>query len=198
MLSLRGGIKRCRSSDTRAGTGLVRRHGLLVSSLGQELKDALKDWQLVPTEKLKQWRMWAQQNNTEHLIRSISIYLADEAITMGANQCIYCFCFRGKASRSCTCSCHKTMNLILPLKRCYFEQIRDGVKPEEYRLMTPFWRKRLEGKTFEQIILTLGYPKADDEERRLIKPWRGYVVKQITHPHFGPEPVNVFAIRVAP
>lgn len=45
-------------------------------------------------------------------------------------------------------------------------------------------------------MLTLGYPKRDDTERRPIRPWRGYRVTTITHPHFGPEPVQVFAIDV--
>lgn len=86
--------------------------------------------------------------------------------------------------------------LILPLKREYFDQIKRGEKPEEYRLDTPYWRKRLEHRHYGRIILTLGYPKADDHERRIIKPWRGYVMRTIQHPHFGPEPVRVFAINV--
>lgn len=87
-------------------------------------------------------------------------------------------------------------DLVLPLKACYFNEIKAGTKPEEFRLVTPFWRRRLEGRTFDRIVLTLGYPKRDDTERRLIRPWRGYRVTTITHPHFGPEPVQVFAINV--
>ena len=87
--------------------------------------------------------------------------------------------------------------LHLSLKRCYFEQIRDGSKPEEYRLCTPFWRRRLEGQTFDRIVLTLGYPPAGDSSRRLELPWRGYAIKTLTHPHFGNSPVQVFAINVA-
>lgn len=86
--------------------------------------------------------------------------------------------------------------LHLPLKAEYFNAIRDGTKPEEYRLCTPYWRKRLEGRVYDSIALTLGYPSAHDAGRRLVRPWRGYTVKTITHPHFGPEPVEVFAIRV--
>ena len=86
--------------------------------------------------------------------------------------------------------------LTLPLKREYFEQIRDGTKPEEYRLYTPFWRKRLEGRHYDSIVLTLGYPAKADTARRLKRPWRGYTIKTITHPHFGPNPVRVFAINV--
>jgi hypothetical protein len=87
-------------------------------------------------------------------------------------------------------------DLYLSLKAEYFDAIRDGTKPEEYRLCTPYWRKRLEGRVYDSIALTLGYPTAGDAARHLHRPWRGYTVKTITHPHFGPEPVEVFAIRV--
>lgn len=86
--------------------------------------------------------------------------------------------------------------LTIPVNGIYFDQIRAGTKAEEYRLVTPFWTKRLVGRSYDQIVLTRGYPKADDASRRLVKPWRGYVVKTITHPHFGPDPVEVFAIDV--
>lgn len=88
------------------------------------------------------------------------------------------------------------MKLTLPLKAEYFNAIRDGSKPEEYRLVTPYWRKRLEGRSYDGIVLTLGYPAANDTSRRLEKPWRGFRQTTITHPHFGPEPVEVFAIDV--
>lgn len=87
--------------------------------------------------------------------------------------------------------------LILPLKREYFDAIRAGAKAEEYRLCTPHWRKRLEGREFDQVVLTLGYPARDDKARRLVRAWRGFTVKTITHPHFGTEPVEVFAIDVS-
>lgn len=86
--------------------------------------------------------------------------------------------------------------LVLPLKAEYFNSIKAGTKPEEFRLCTPFWRKRLEGKTFSSIVLTLGYPSRNDTERRLVLPWRGMRETTITHPHFGPDPVRVFAINV--
>lgn len=88
------------------------------------------------------------------------------------------------------------MKLTLPLKAEYFNAIRDGEKPEEFRLVTPYWRKRLEGRSYDGIVLTLGYPAADDTARRLEKPWRGFRQTTITHPHFGPEPVEVYAIDV--
>lgn len=91
-------------------------------------------------------------------------------------------------------------DLILPLKREYFEAIRDGSKTEEYRLCNAYWHKRLVQSfaRFDRIVLTLGYPAKDNHERRLIRPWQGFVRKTITHPHFGPHPVEVYAIKVAP
>lgn len=87
-------------------------------------------------------------------------------------------------------------DLILPLKRIYFEQIAAGTKPEEFRLATPYWKKRLMGRRYDRIVLTLGYPARDDTARRLVLPWRGCRMTTITHPHFGPDPVQVFAISV--
>lgn len=86
--------------------------------------------------------------------------------------------------------------LTLPLKGEYFDAIKNGTKPEEFRLMTPYWRKRLEGRTYDCIVLTKGYPKRDDRDRRLILPWQGYRITTLTHPHFGADPVDVFAINV--
>nr|WP_321944697.1 ASCH domain-containing protein [Burkholderia cenocepacia] len=87
--------------------------------------------------------------------------------------------------------------LTLALKGIYFDQIAAGTKDEEFRLVTPFWQKRLVNRTYDRIVLTRGYPKASDTSRRIERPWRGFVTCTITHPHFGPDPVEVFAIRVA-
>lgn len=96
--------------------------------------------------------------------------------------------------------------LQLALKGEYFDAIRDGTKTEEYRLANAYWKKRLivGGErgilhwSFDGIVLTKGYPRRDDLSRRLELPWRGFTRKTITHPHFGPDPVEVFAIKVAP
>ncbi|XJC79898.1 ASCH domain-containing protein (plasmid) [Delftia tsuruhatensis] len=90
-------------------------------------------------------------------------------------------------------------DLVLPLKREYFEQIKAGEKWFEYRLCNDYWRKRLdEHDAYDRIILTLGYPRRDDSERRLTRPWRGYTTATIIHPHFGPNPVEVYVIDVRP
>lgn len=89
-------------------------------------------------------------------------------------------------------------DLVLPLKAEFFNAIKAGTKTEEYRLCTPYWQKRLYSPfgSYDRIVLTLGYPARDNHERRLILPWRGYVIKTITHTHFGPDPVVVYAIKV--
>lgn len=89
--------------------------------------------------------------------------------------------------------------LTLPLKGEYFDQIARGEKVEEYRLRTPFWAKRLEGRSFSSVALTRGYPKGGGVEgiTRLTRAWRGYSLRSLTHPHFGDDPVEVFAIDVS-
>lgn len=87
-------------------------------------------------------------------------------------------------------------DLVLPVKRCYFEQMRDGVKPFEFRLRTSYWQKRLVGRSYDRVVVTLGYPSKDDCARRLVRPWLGYEEQTITHEHFGSEPVEVFAIKI--
>lgn len=89
-------------------------------------------------------------------------------------------------------------DLTLHLKREYFEQITSGKKVEEYRLVTPYWQKRLEGREYERVIICMGYPSRGDTSRRIVCPWRGIERKTIVHPHFGPEPVDVYAVRLTP
>jgi hypothetical protein len=93
------------------------------------------------------------------------------------------------------------VKLVLPLKAEYFDAIAAGTKLEEYRLANAYWEKRLLtgmfARSFDGIVLTKGYPRADDLSRRIELPWRGWTRKTIRHPHFGPDSVEVFAIDVA-
>lgn len=84
--------------------------------------------------------------------------------------------------------------LTLPLKREFFEAIKSGKKLEEYRVYNEYWRKRIEGNSFDKIVLTLGYPKRDDSSRRIVRPWLGYKIKMIRN--FDGFLVKVFAIKV--
>ena len=89
------------------------------------------------------------------------------------------------------------VNLQLAVKTKYFDEMKSGVKLEEYRLVTPYWIKRLVNRQYDRLIITLGYPKRDDAGRWINVKYLGYTVKEITHPHFGPDPVKVFAIKVS-
>jgi hypothetical protein len=87
--------------------------------------------------------------------------------------------------------------LTLALKAEYFDAIRDGSKIEEFRLRNDYWAKRLEGREYDLVVLTKGYPKTDDMSRRIQLPWRGFRKITITHPHFGNVPTEVYAIQVS-
>jgi hypothetical protein len=86
--------------------------------------------------------------------------------------------------------------LHLALKAEYFDAIASGEKKEEYRLVSNYWWKRLQGRVYDEIELTKGYPPKHSKTRRLTRPWRGCEHKFITHIEFGPAPVKVYAIRV--
>ncbi|EOE5646361.1 TPA: ASCH domain-containing protein [Cronobacter sakazakii] len=95
-------------------------------------------------------------------------------------------------------------NLHLAVKGEYFDQMKAGEKKEEYRLVNKYWCRRLTHdhnlklpRKFDRLIITRGYPKREDESRRIDIPYGGYEIKEIIHPHFGPEPVKVFAIKVS-
>lgn len=71
--------------------------------------------------------------------------------------------------------------LTLSLKTKWFEMIKAGVKLEEYREITDYWKTRLiYGEdidrwgnyevffnNFDKLVFSLGYPKVGDTSRRL-------------------------------
>lgn len=75
--------------------------------------------------------------------------------------------------------------LTLSLKKQWFDMIKSGEKKEEYREICDYWGVRFVGRDvwdnefcikdvseialmhFDRLVFTLGYPKADDSERRL-------------------------------
>jgi hypothetical protein len=83
-------------------------------------------------------------------------------------------------------------NLHLHLKSCYFEQVKSGNKPEEYRLDNAYWKKRLVNRNYCKVIIHNAYKSGD--ENRLTFPYAGYYRKKHKHPHFGPRAKRVFAI----
>lgn len=88
-------------------------------------------------------------------------------------------------------------NLQLALKSEYFDQIKNGEKHYEFRLYNDYWKKRLENKQYDKLIITKGYPSKDDLSKKLIFDYCGYEVQFITHKHFGEDEVKVFAIIIS-
>ena len=86
--------------------------------------------------------------------------------------------------------------LTLNLKAIYYVDIITGKKDYEYRLYTDYWKKRLVGREYDCMVICLGYPKKDDWDRKKIFPYSGYEIQTINHPHFGPDDVEVFAIKI--
>jgi hypothetical protein len=59
--------------------------------------------------------------------------------------------------------------LHLTLKREYFAQIAKKQKHTEFRKRKPYWRKRLEGRKFDEIKFRNGYGKNVPERSRVGK-----------------------------
>lgn len=100
----------------------------------------------------------------------------------------------------------KNSTLHLTLKKQWFEMIKSGEKKEEYRDITPFWTKRLcafneeegvyEIYHFNDVEFTLGYPKKDDEGKR-IKFKIDTITIGLGKPEWGAEEgINYFVIRL--
>ena len=83
--------------------------------------------------------------------------------------------------------------LHIPMNGEYWCEIKSGEKPLEYRLCDDRWKKAM-AKEYDYVFFKYGYPKRDDWNKIIVEPYRGYEVQTITHPHFGSEPVEVFAI----
>ena len=54
--------------------------------------------------------------------------------------------------------------LRLAVRKEYFEQIKAGIKKEEYREIKDYWIKRL-SKHYDQVWITLGYPKKNRKRK---------------------------------
>lgn len=89
-------------------------------------------------------------------------------------------------------------DLRIAVKKKYFDEIKAGIKTEEYRLFNEYWKKRLldTKKEYKTVTVTMGYPKKGDKERQLTYPFIQPPLKKIHHREFGGEHVAVFAIPV--
>lgn len=86
--------------------------------------------------------------------------------------------------------------LHLHLKVEYFELIKRGVKPYEFRLKKPYWIKRLNGDPqYDEVWFYRAYETAVEGISLIKRKFEKPKTRTIQHDHFGPEPVEVFAIR---
>jgi hypothetical protein len=83
--------------------------------------------------------------------------------------------------------------LFLTVKKKYFDQILAGKKTEEYRIIKPYWVKKLVGKKYSHIIFQNGYSK---KSPRLKAEYLGYEIRNIRHEFFGNEEVSVFVLKI--
>ena len=84
------------------------------------------------------------------------------------------------------------MKLHLHVKTVYFDAVKRGEKTHEYRLVNNYWNKILKDRTYEGIVYYNAYKPG--AENRIEMPWKGCDVDVLQHPHFGPDPVMVWAI----
>lgn len=90
-----------------------------------------------------------------------------------------------------------TRVLVLRLKARWWDDIAAGRKSVELRLQTDHWRRRLIGRTYDEIHLWRGYPPKTDTEKLLRRRWVSVRSVEVTHEEFGPRPVAVFEIDVS-
>ena len=88
------------------------------------------------------------------------------------------------------------MKLHLHVKTEYFNAIKSGEKRHEYRLANAYWAKRLDGRSYDAVVIYNAYKPG--AENRMEFPWSTPQVITRTHPHFGPDPVQVYAIATSP
>jgi len=85
--------------------------------------------------------------------------------------------------------------LHLHLKYEYFDEIKSGAKKEEYR-EAERWEEKLCRNNYTKIRLYRGYSPVSPATI-LDLPYKGFIFKKITHPHFGPDEIAVCAIDVS-
>jgi len=90
--------------------------------------------------------------------------------------------------------------LHLHVKTEYFEAIKSGEKTEELRLYVKYWIDRLielpsgKKREFDGVVIYNAYKPGAENQIRF--PWRGWDLVGLTHKHFGPDEVTVFAIKL--
>ena len=92
--------------------------------------------------------------------------------------------------------CVKThkKDLVLHVKKVYFDAVCDGSKKFEYREQTEYWSTRLRNNIYPGIQIHCGYPKNSDKTRIVFLKWIGFKESTIIHDQFKNNPTFVFVI----
>ena len=69
--------------------------------------------------------------------------------------------------------------LLLSVTTGVFDEIRVGVKTQEYRPHNSFWKRRVVGKHFTHVAIVCGQNKSGKALRTMVFEWSGYEVKTI-------------------
>ncbi len=80
--------------------------------------------------------------------------------------------------------------LFLTLKSEYFQQMLDGTKNEEYRLITPFFDKRLLNREYKFVMFQNGYSPVSPRLKRV---YNGFYKKRMIYDGIKQE---VYALRL--
>ena len=73
----------------------------------------------------------------------------------------------------------------------YYDLAEKGLKDEEYRLIKPYWTKRLEGKNYDLIYYWRAFTK-----KKIIFKYDGKKKITIVHKEFGNKPTKVYAVSL--
>jgi hypothetical protein len=86
--------------------------------------------------------------------------------------------------------------LSLAVKGRWFEEIKAGTKQDEYRLCTTFWNKRLSDRAYDDILITIGYPRRDDHAKRLLFEFDGVRMEKVISPEWDNVEQSCFAVSL--
>ena len=73
-------------------------------------------------------------------------------------------------------------DLILNVKKKWFDLIKSGKKTCEYREVKSYWTKRLSGKKYNNVIIVWGYPKERNDTNSISFPYYGYKLTSVFPP----------------
>lgn len=85
---------------------------------------------------------------------------------------------------------------IIFVKGIYFDQIKVGMKIEEYCLVIDYWKMCLFNKDYDVVVLMCGYLYKDVVDCWLCFLFLGWQIKKIIYFYFGVKFVEVFVIDV--